>query len=145
MKITDRYFPARDQDYLVVIVHANFIGDFAFRLTFNNGLKTLVDFEPFQSEIPYFQPSIWGAESQQGQITFDSLWDFVNRISKIVNPFTFFHHPEASFGSSPAWLRPFCSSASSVCAYRQTVSSDCLLLRLFFPNRRQFAFFCVHQ
>lgn len=47
MKIIERY--QSDQDQLA-IEDANFIGDFAIRLTFNDGHKTLVDFKPFLEE-----------------------------------------------------------------------------------------------
>lgn len=49
MKITERYHFEKDQD-LLAIEKANYIGDFAIRLTFNNGHKTLVDFKPFLEE-----------------------------------------------------------------------------------------------
>lgn len=49
MKITERYHSEKDQDHLA-IDNANYIGDFAIRLTFNDGHKILVDFKPFLEE-----------------------------------------------------------------------------------------------
>lgn len=55
MKITERYQSEKDQD-LLAIENANYIRDFAIRLTFNDGHKTLVDFKPFLEES--YQPAI---------------------------------------------------------------------------------------
>lgn len=49
MKITERYTQEADLDQ-IVISSANFIGDFAIRVDFNDGHKTLVDFKPFLEE-----------------------------------------------------------------------------------------------
>jgi hypothetical protein len=49
MKITERYYPEKNQDHLA-IADANFIGDYVIRLTFNDGHKILVDFKPFLEE-----------------------------------------------------------------------------------------------
>lgn len=49
MKITERYYPEKNQDHLA-IADANYIGDFAIRLTFNDGHMILVDFKPFLKE-----------------------------------------------------------------------------------------------
>ena len=49
MIITERYDPEKDQDFLEII-DATYIGDFAIRLTFNDGQKPLVDFKLFLQE-----------------------------------------------------------------------------------------------
>jgi len=46
MKIIERYTDQIKQNTLSV-VEARYIGDFAIRLTFNDGRKKLVDFKPF--------------------------------------------------------------------------------------------------
>ncbi len=46
MKIIERYTKQAEQDHLSV-TEACYIGDFAIRLTFNNGHRKLVDFKPF--------------------------------------------------------------------------------------------------
>lgn len=46
MKIIERYTKQPEQDNLSV-TEAHYIGDFAIRLTFNDGHRKLVDFKPF--------------------------------------------------------------------------------------------------
>ena len=46
MRIIERYTKQPEQDNLSII-EASYIGDFAIRLTFNDGHKKLVDFKPF--------------------------------------------------------------------------------------------------
>jgi hypothetical protein len=49
MKITERYQAKKTADHLA-IEKAKYIGDFAIRLTFNDGHNPLVDFKPFLEE-----------------------------------------------------------------------------------------------
>ncbi len=46
MRIIERYTKQSEQDNLSVTA-AHYIGDFAIRLTFNDGYRKLVDFKPF--------------------------------------------------------------------------------------------------
>ncbi|MEM9831776.1 MAG: DUF2442 domain-containing protein [Bacteroidota bacterium] len=46
MKITEQYTEQQKQESLSII-KANYIGDFAIRLFFNDGHQRLVDFKPF--------------------------------------------------------------------------------------------------
>lgn len=46
MKIIERYTKQPEQENLSV-TEARYIGDFAIRLTFNDGYRKLVDFKPF--------------------------------------------------------------------------------------------------
>lgn len=55
MKIIERYESGKRPDHLV-IEEAKYIGDFAIRLSFNDGHKSLVDFKPFLEESKH--PSI---------------------------------------------------------------------------------------
>ena len=46
MKIIERY-TKQSEDNLLSVTEARYIGDFAIRLTFNDGHRKLVDFKPF--------------------------------------------------------------------------------------------------
>lgn len=56
MKITVEYKNTEENTEVLKVKQANYLSDYAIRITFNNGVEKLIDFKPFLSKS--FHPSI---------------------------------------------------------------------------------------
>lgn len=56
MKITVEYKNTEEYTEVLKVKQANYLSDYAIRITFNNGVEKLIDFKPFLSKS--FHPSI---------------------------------------------------------------------------------------